>query len=419
MLVNGKNVDRRIDMKRKKLILKIFALFFTVFYIFFLKTAYAQDTERKIKNFIEFKLEEEVPGMGKPNDIEKCKNTGDDLLKKNQCKEEARGKAKKKCEDFSIDEAMRSLREKGLLDEKFLDEIAKKEGKERIRIGTIRSNLKTEIVRWSYTQDKPDICSVICKVKVEFSEEFKQKMTVQTTGSLSVTIKPSEAIHGGATWRIDNGSWHKSGETVSELSVGTHTIEFGAVDGWVTPPEKSVNIEKNRTFQNEGYYQRKPIFSSLTVTIKPPEAVQDGARWRADNRNWHKSGETVSGLPAGKHTVKFKTIDGWITPGKEEVIIKEDEVSSAKGTYKKPKPSAEILREKIHNNQKKLNKLLEQEKKEVDVKNELIQVYKDIISDCDKVLASDEVSLQDRKSTKTYRDLRQRELDVITLKKGN
>jgi hypothetical protein len=617
VIVNGKNAVnvRRIKMKR----MKISIIFVAVFYLLFAESVYAQDFEKKIKILIDLNESIEDVVKGNPDDIQGCKNANDPS-KMNKCREEAENSAKKAFKERAVDNIIKKLREeKKVLGGNFLEELHKKEGMKDIRI---RENLEGEI-----NDCKPTKESYVfkCSGTVKISDALKQKLiniTVPALGSLTVIIKP-EDIRNTAKWRIDNGNWNKSGETVSELSEGSHTLEFGPVDGWITPKSKSLTIEKNQNVMTEGLYQKKQTFGSLTVTIKPSEAVQDGAKWRmyngnwhdseetvselptgpysiefiaingwstpgkktvriekdknvmteglyqktdiqtgsltvtlepeairntakwradggswrssgeeistlsagshtvgfgpvdgwitpenqpvsiekdkkisttgeyqkkpdvgsltvtikpseavqdgakwrADNGNWHYTGETVSELPAGSHTVGFGAVDGWITPENQQVvierdkkistkgeyqkkspeekvsIIKEDKKSSASGTHKKTKASHETLKEKkdkdssvkethtkssaknfkekIDRNQKRLDKLLEQEKKGVNVKNELIQVYKEIISDCDKMIASDELSSQEKEIIRTYRALKQKGLVVITTKKGN
>ena len=75
------------------------------------------------------------------------------------------------------------------------------------------------------------------------------------TGSLKVTIEPSGARSAGAQWRVDGGSWHNSGYTQSDLSVGEHTVSFKDISGgWTEPGNKSVTIYKDQTTTKSGTY---------------------------------------------------------------------------------------------------------------------------------------------------------------------
>jgi hypothetical protein len=77
---------------------------------------------------------------------------------------------------------------------------------------------------------------------------------------------------------------------------------------------------------------------SLQVTIFPQEAIDAGAQWRADGGTWRNSGYTETNLPAGLHTVDYKTITDWIRPDEQTVRIIRDQVIPTSGIYKK-KPS--------------------------------------------------------------------------------
>ncbi len=72
---------------------------------------------------------------------------------------------------------------------------------------------------------------------------------------------------------------------------------------------------------------------SLKVTISPTEAVNAGAQWKVDDRDWKNSGDTESVLSVGNHTVSFKTISGWSTPSNKTVSISANQTISATGAY--------------------------------------------------------------------------------------
>ncbi len=74
------------------------------------------------------------------------------------------------------------------------------------------------------------------------------------TGSLKVTLSPQDTIDAGAQWKVDGGAWQSSGVTVSDLSVGSHTVSFSSVTGWNKPSDKSVSIAKDQTASVTGTY---------------------------------------------------------------------------------------------------------------------------------------------------------------------
>ena len=76
-------------------------------------------------------------------------------------------------------------------------------------------------------------------------------------GKIIVIIGPSRIVDSGATWRVENGPWKKSGESSSDLAAGTHTIEFQDVSNWIKPEKKNVKIEDGKTVTiNETYKSR-------------------------------------------------------------------------------------------------------------------------------------------------------------------
>ena len=81
--------------------------------------------------------------------------------------------------------------------------------------------------------------------------------TGRQVGTIIIIIGPSMAVDSGAMWRVENGPWKKSGESLSDLPVGPHTIEFQDVGNWTKPEKKNVKIEDGKTVTiNESYKSR-------------------------------------------------------------------------------------------------------------------------------------------------------------------
>jgi hypothetical protein len=81
--------------------------------------------------------------------------------------------------------------------------------------------------------------------------------TGRQVGTIIVIIGPSMIVDSGAMWRVENGPWKKSGESLSDLPVGPHTIEFQDVRSWIKPEKKNVKIEDGKTvIINESYKSR-------------------------------------------------------------------------------------------------------------------------------------------------------------------
>jgi predicted small secreted protein len=154
---------------------------------------------------------------------------------------------------------------------------------------------------------------------------------IQQTGSLTVTISPTAAASAGAMWNVDSGTWQTSGATVSNLSVGWHTVGFNNVQGWTTPASQTANIANGQTTSLTGTYVQQT--GSLTVTISPAAAVSAGAMWNVDSGTWQASGITVSGITVGQHTVAFNNITGWNPPASQTVTIANGQTTTLTGAY--------------------------------------------------------------------------------------
>ncbi|UCG48421.1 MAG: lamin tail domain-containing protein, partial [Phycisphaerales bacterium] len=67
----------------------------------------------------------------------------------------------------------------------------------------------------------------------------------ERTGSVLVEISPEAAVTRGAKWRIDGGPWQDSDQTLDELAVGSHTIEFKPIDIWAKPADKEIHVDQD------------------------------------------------------------------------------------------------------------------------------------------------------------------------------
>ena len=70
----------------------------------------------------------------------------------------------------------------------------------------------------------------------------------------NIAIEPQEAIDADAQWQVDSGDWQNSGATVSDLSLGEHTVSFSIVKGWTTPAGAAVTIIAGETAPVTGTY---------------------------------------------------------------------------------------------------------------------------------------------------------------------
>jgi sugar lactone lactonase YvrE len=83
----------------------------------------------------------------------------------------------------------------------------------------------------------------------------------QTTG-VHVELSPTSVSSSGAVWRVSGGEWRDSG-TLLELEPGNYTLEFGAVDGWVSPAPRQIEVLADVTTQLSASYYRSEILGEF------------------------------------------------------------------------------------------------------------------------------------------------------------
>jgi hypothetical protein len=76
--------------------------------------------------------------------------------------------------------------------------------------------------------------------------DVPQTKQPRQVGTIIVILGPSTIVDSGAMWRVENGPWKKSGESISDLPVGPHMIEFQDVGNWIKPEKKNVKIEDGK-----------------------------------------------------------------------------------------------------------------------------------------------------------------------------
>ena len=122
----------------------------------------------------------------------------------------------------------------------------------------------TEIIGTGFTNIptfpglKPSNVSSVSNVTVSELTGFLVPVAVAQTGSLQVTLGPAAAVTAGAQWNVDGGAFQNSGATVGGLSVGSHTVNYKAVSGWIAPPSESVSITDGATTQLSRNYTLIP-----------------------------------------------------------------------------------------------------------------------------------------------------------------
>lgn len=93
---------------------------------------------------------------------------------------------------------------------------------------------------------------------------FQVVLTNGLTGALQVTLNPAGAVSAGAQWQVDGGAWQNSGVSVSNLSVGIHTVSYKNISGWSTPSSQTASIIANTTTITNGVYYSTADYTYTT-----------------------------------------------------------------------------------------------------------------------------------------------------------
>jgi hypothetical protein len=115
-------------------------------------------------------------------------------------------------------------------------------------------------------------------------------VAIPQTGSLKVTITPA-----AAKWSVDNGPLQNSGAIVTGLSLGGHTVEFGAVSGWITPGNQTVSISANQTNIIIVAY----VTNQTTTQVSPPSGTPSFSEATATYNGLFYPSDAVTGTTSG------------------------------------------------------------------------------------------------------------------------
>jgi hypothetical protein len=176
----------------------------------------------------------------------------------------------------------------------------------------------------NWIEPSPDIVTIN-----EGAETTLTAVYVPITSAVRLYLEPAGAIALGAAWRVDGGGWQGTGNSVSNLSLGTHSIEFQAAVPYVSPANFTVTFSNAVPFVGTGLYT---MVSGVFVTLQPPDAIASGALWRVAGGAWTNSGSFVP-LSAGTYTVDFKPVVGWAEPPSVSAVVSNEITTFLTGTY--------------------------------------------------------------------------------------
>lgn len=143
-------------------------------------------------------------------------------------------------------------------------------------------------------------------------------LTVTTSGT-SGDIYVDNIFRGNSFWS-DN------------VSVGTHYISFGDVQGFTTPSDQSVYVDGGQTVSVIGFYSLEQMpggvinvstnLSQATFTINGPE------NYSGSGTSW-----SMQSAPSGDYTIVFYDVSGFTTPPSQTLFLSDASSISFTGSY--------------------------------------------------------------------------------------
>ena len=80
-------------------------------------------------------------------------------------------------------------------------------------------------------------------------------------GTLQVNLAPPAAVGAGAQWRrLGTTPWLASGAAESNIAVGSYTLEFKPLNGWLAPTTRTVTILRDQVVTTSATYATGPCF---------------------------------------------------------------------------------------------------------------------------------------------------------------
>ncbi|MCD4781549.1 MAG: right-handed parallel beta-helix repeat-containing protein, partial [Candidatus Omnitrophica bacterium] len=159
------------------------------------------------------------------------------------------------------------------------------------------------------------------------SDNEQITITVNNIEGFTCTIEPQAAIDDGAQWRLTAGpdtNWHNSGDTITGLPDGDYRVRFRNTYGWSRPVDQVIPYIAGDYVEVLGTYVPIIEQGSISVTIEPQEAIDDGAQWRmtvGPDTGWYDSGDVISSVPVSTYTIRYRAVYGWERPANQSVEV--------------------------------------------------------------------------------------------------
>ncbi len=159
----------------------------------------------------------------------------------------------------------------------------------------------------------------VIEVSSQIIQMFPSGSDITFTGTLSATTIP---VNGNI---LVDGVSKGTGSWSGPVNTGSHTVSFGAVSGYTTPSQQTVNVNTGQTTAVTGTYVLTPGTLSVTTTPVNGNILVDGVS--KGTGSWSRPVNT------GSHTVSFGAVSGYTTPSQQTVNVNTGQTTAVTGTY--------------------------------------------------------------------------------------
>lgn len=121
-------------------------------------------------------------------------------------------------------------------------------------------------------------------------------------------------------------------QTINNLPIGSYSLTWQEVAGYITPTEETKALGANETVTFNGVYAEEP--AGTIVINQEPSSIPD-AGWTLTGPSVHTGSgdETLGNMPIGVYTLTWNAVAGYITPAEDSQTLSADGTIAFSGTY--------------------------------------------------------------------------------------
>ncbi|RKZ10229.1 hypothetical protein DRQ53_03110 [bacterium] len=156
------------------------------------------------------------------------------------------------------------------------------------------------------------------------------------TGRIEIDPTPDDIQ---VQWELDSaggGHWEGLGDAqFDDMPYDRYTIQWGEVEGWVTPETVTADLEYDGLLIFSALYFEVDVPTGTLVINADPDELD--APWQvASSHGWAGNGtgdRTLEGLPVGEYAVVWGEVEGFVTPAWMQLPLTADQTLQFDGIY--------------------------------------------------------------------------------------